>query len=659
MKDDDDDTQDLLSMRSEGGVFGPDEQLIPTKAVKRPPAACLEVHGSQSKWVIIIGAMGDRPGTPHMHRVLQKISRLLQGDPMQSYAAAENARARPRGTHASPGQSPSPEESAPMAAAKAEMQLLPSLQMADPFSSFPHSPPTMDANYPKLEEIMLLASGAPQFLSSAGGPESGGNGGGFNPAGEGGEQSYEHLAADPFPEMSLGGEKALAESSFPSQTTRLPPLTYTGRFSLEPASSSSSGASGTPLWPEPLFSLVSGLVGMASQAPPVSSASQPTSAAASPSPALSCSVQASEPSPIYSAAPTFPSPGGGGGGTHGTAELFPEASGQPFPSPSGSSLQFAPPAYPPAAKGSFQLPIIPDYLFPQQQQQQPAPGELGSLEQKPFPSPPPSLTPLSTIKAFATQSGGGGGAPQEHKGGGGGGAYQAQLVKPSRMRKYPNRPSKTPPHERPYACPVESCDRRFSRSDELTRHIRIHTGQKPFQCRICMRNFSRSDHLTTHIRTHTGEKPFACDICGRKFARSDERKRHTKIHLRQKDKKADKGQPPPGGAAAAAASPLAPYSASQPPYPSPPPASYSPPVTTYSPPVTSYSSPVTSPFASFSSSSSGATSYASIASSTFQSQAAATPFPSPGGLANPFGSQVTSALADLASTFSPRTIEIC
>ncbi|XP_054834821.1 early growth response protein 1 [Eublepharis macularius] len=537
-----------------------------------------------------------------------------------------------------------------MAAAKAETQLLPSLQMADPFSAFPHSPPTMDTNYPKLEEIMLLASGGPQFLSSIGGPESGGGGGGFNPAGDGGEQSFEHLAADPFPEMSLNGEKALAESSFPSQTTRLPPITYTGRFSLEPACSSASsggggGGSGTPLWPEPLFSLVSGLVGMANQ-PPSSSASvsPPTSAAASPSPALSCSVQASDPSPIYSAAPTFPSPGSGNG-----AEIFPEASNQPFPSPSGSSLQFAPPAYP-AAKSSFQLPIIPDYLFPQQ----PPPSEL-SLEQKPFPSPPPSLTPLSTIKAFATQSSGG---QQEHKSlPGGGGAYQAQLVKPSRMRKYPNRPSKTPPHERPYACPVESCDRRFSRSDELTRHIRIHTGQKPFQCRICMRNFSRSDHLTTHIRTHTGEKPFACDICGRKFARSDERKRHTKIHLRQKDKKADKGQAPPGGTASA--SPLAPYAASPAAsFPSPAPTSYSPPVTTYSPPVTSYSSPVTSPFPSFPSPS-VATSYASIASSAFQSQAAATPFPSPGGLASPFSSQVTSALSDMASTFSPRTIEIC
>ncbi|XP_067879596.1 early growth response protein 3 [Heterodontus francisci] len=176
--------------------------------------------------------------------------------------------------------------------------------------------------------------------------------------------------------------------------------------------------------------------------------------------------------------------------------------------------------------------VIPDYnLFHHQ-------SDLGSMTDHKHFTPsvdpiriPPPLTPLTTIKAYTDSKQ----MPSNFS------PHQQPLtLKPIRPRKYPNRPSKTPVHERPHACPAEGCDRRFSRSDELTRHLRIHTGHKPFQCRICMRSFSRSDHLTTHIRTHTGEKPFSCDFCGRKFARSDERKRHAKIHLKQKEKKVEK-----------------------------------------------------------------------------------------------------------------------
>ncbi|RXM36967.1 Grainyhead-like protein 1-like [Acipenser ruthenus] len=60
--------------------------------------------------------------------------------------------------------------------------------------------------------------------------------------------------------------------------------------------------------------------------------------------------------------------------------------------------------------------------------------------------------------------------------------------------------------EKPFSCNWEGCDKKFARSDELSRHRRTHTGEKKFVCPVCDRRFMRSDHLTKHARRHMTTK---------------------------------------------------------------------------------------------------------------------------------------------------------
>ncbi|XP_072939999.1 uncharacterized protein [Epargyreus clarus] len=74
------------------------------------------------------------------------------------------------------------------------------------------------------------------------------------------------------------------------------------------------------------------------------------------------------------------------------------------------------------------------------------------------------------------------------------------------------------------------CGVRFASRGGLNRHMRVHSGERPYACRTCGRRFAQREVMRRHELLHADKRPYQCGACPKAYTQRGALEAHVRSH---------------------------------------------------------------------------------------------------------------------------------